>query len=46
VVDAPNPGSGRNILGGIAAVANQVWAVRLYDQGGSNLIVAESHTQS
>jgi hypothetical protein len=48
VVNAPNPGSpsGSNILGGIAAVGNQVWAVGLYDQGGSNLTLTESHPQS
>jgi hypothetical protein len=46
VVKAPNPGSsGSNILGGIAAVANQVWAVGLYDQGGSNLTLTEFHTE-
>jgi hypothetical protein len=46
VVNAPNPGSGSNILGGIAAVSGQVWAVGLYDQGGSNLTLAESHSQT
>ena len=46
VVNAPNPGSGSNILGGIAAVSGQVWAVGLYDQGGSNLTLTESHSQT
>ena len=46
VVDAPNPGSGSNILGGIAAVSGQVWAVGLYDQGDSNLTLTESHSQT
>jgi hypothetical protein len=46
VVNAPNPGSGSNILGGIAAVNDHIWAVGLYDQGGSNLTITESHTQT
>jgi len=35
--DAPNPGSGSNILGGIANVAGQLWAAGVYDNGGSEI---------
>jgi Phosphoesterase family len=34
---APNPGSGSNILGGIANVDGQLWAAGVYDNGGSGL---------
>jgi hypothetical protein len=43
VVNAPNPGSGSNILGGVAAVGGSVWAVGVYDTGGSNMTLIE-HT--
>jgi hypothetical protein len=45
VVDAPDPGSGSNILGGIAAGGSPIWAAGLYDQGGRNLPLTEAHTQ-
>ncbi|HEX4655926.1 MAG TPA: alkaline phosphatase family protein [Streptosporangiaceae bacterium] len=34
---APNPGSGSNILGGIANVGGQLWAAGVFDNGGSGL---------
>ena len=43
IVNAPNPGSGSNILGGVAASGNTLWAVGLYDNGGSNLPLIERH---
>ena len=43
VSNAPNPGSGSNILGGVATVGNQVWAAGLDDQGGSNLTLLMHH---
>lgn len=43
VVHAPNPGSGSNILGGIAAVGGTLWAAGVYDTGGSDLTLIE-HT--
>jgi hypothetical protein len=48
VVDAPNPGTGSNILGGITAVDGQLWAAGIYDNGGSELPLIEHHpaTQS
>jgi hypothetical protein len=38
---APNPGSGSNILGGIANVDGQSWAAGIYDNGGSELPLVE-----
>ena len=43
VSNAPNPGSGSNVLGGVAAVGNQVWAAGFDDQGGSNLTLLMHH---
>jgi len=43
IVNAPNPGSGSNILGGVAASGNTLWAVGLYDNAGSNLPLIERH---
>jgi Phosphoesterase family len=37
----PNPGSGSNILGGITAIGGQLWAAGIYDNGGSELPLAE-----
>lgn len=34
---APGPGSGSNILGGIANVDGQLWAAGIYDNGGSEI---------
>jgi hypothetical protein len=39
---APNPGSGSNILGGIANVDGQLWAAGVYDNGGSELPLIET----
>jgi hypothetical protein len=39
----PNPGSGSNILGGVAAAGDRLWAVGLYDNGGSRQPLIESH---
>jgi len=35
--NAPNPGSGSNILGGITNVDGQLWAAGVYDNGGSEI---------
>jgi hypothetical protein len=43
VVNAPNPGSGSNLLGGAAFVGARAWAAGIYDTGGSNLTLIE-HT--
>jgi phosphoesterase family protein len=38
----PNPGTnGSNILGGITAIDGQLWAAGIYDNGGSELPLAE-----
>jgi hypothetical protein len=44
-VNAPNPGSGDNVLGGIAAVGNDVWAVG-YDKtsSGRDPLIEHHHT--
>jgi hypothetical protein len=34
---APNPGSGSNLLGGIASIGGQLWAVGIYDDGGNRI---------
>jgi hypothetical protein len=39
----PNPGSGSNILGGVAAAGDRVWAVGTYDSGGSRQPLIESN---
>ena len=44
VNNAPNPGSGSNVLGGVAAVGDQVWAAGLEDQGGINLTFLMRHS--
>ena len=43
IVGGPNPGSGSNILGRVAASGKGLWAVGLYDNGGSNLPLIERH---
>jgi hypothetical protein len=43
VVDGPNPGSGSDILGGIAPVGDTLWAVGVYDNGGSRQTFIERH---
>ncbi|HKF78935.1 MAG TPA: alkaline phosphatase family protein [Candidatus Dormibacteraeota bacterium] len=45
VVDGPNPsgGAGSDILGGVAAAGDTVWAVGLYDTGGNRLTLAQRH---
>jgi hypothetical protein len=35
--NAPNPGSGSNILGGITTVDGQLWTAGVYDNGGSEI---------
>ena len=45
VVNAPNPGSGTNILAGAAAVGDTVWAVGHFDDGGSRLPLIERHVE-
>jgi hypothetical protein len=35
--NAPNPGSGSNILGGLSNVDGQLWAAGVYDNGGSEI---------
>jgi hypothetical protein len=43
-VDAgPAPGSGSNILGGVAAAGDTLWAAGVYDDGGSELPYIETH---
>jgi hypothetical protein len=44
VVDAPSPGSGDNILGGVVAVDRTVWAVGHYKDGGSRQTLIERHS--
>jgi hypothetical protein len=39
--NAPNPGSGSNILGGIANVGGQLWAAGVFDDGGSEMPLVE-----
>jgi hypothetical protein len=46
VSHGPNPGSGSNILGGIASVGDRLWAVGTYEDGGSRLPLIESHSTS
>lgn len=43
VVPAPAPGTGSNILGGIANVGGQLWAAGVYDNGGSEIPLIEHH---
>jgi hypothetical protein len=40
----PNPGSGSNILGGIANVDGQLWAAGVYDNGGSEIPLLEHNS--
>jgi hypothetical protein len=42
-VKGPQPGSGSNILGGVATVAGTAWAAGIYDNGGSELPLIEHH---
>ena len=44
VINAPNPGSGNNVLAGVAAVGEQVWATGIQDQGGSHLTLLMRHS--
>ena len=37
VVNAPNPGNGSNIPGGITAIDGQLWMAGTCDNGGSRL---------
>jgi hypothetical protein len=41
VDNAPDPGSGSNIPGGITAVGGQLWLAGMYDNGGSELPLIE-----
>ena len=41
--NAPNPGSGSNIPGGITAIDGQLWMAGTYDNGGSRLPLVEHH---
>ncbi|MBV9452145.1 MAG: hypothetical protein JO345_40290 [Streptosporangiaceae bacterium] len=41
VATSPQPGSGSNILGGLAAAGGHLWAAGLYDDGGSRLPLVE-----
>jgi hypothetical protein len=43
VVSGPNPGSGSNILGGIALAGETLWSVGTYEDGGSRLTLIERH---
>jgi hypothetical protein len=45
VVIGPNPGSGSNLLGGIASSGDDgsLWAVGIFDDEGSNLPLIERH---
>ncbi|HWD71380.1 MAG TPA: alkaline phosphatase family protein [Actinomycetota bacterium] len=43
VSNAPNPGSGSNLLAGVATVGNQVWATGMEDQGGPHLTLLMHH---
>ena len=45
VVNGPNPGSGSNILAGVAAIGDTVWAVGHYDDGGGRLTLIERHRE-
>ena len=38
---APNPGSGSNLPGGIAAIGGQLWMAGVFDDGGSRLPLIE-----
>ena len=44
VVNAPNPGSGSNILAGAATIDGTSWAVGHFDDGGSRLPLIEKHS--
>jgi hypothetical protein len=48
VVNVPHPsdGAGSEVLGGIAAVNDTVWAVGLYDTGGNRLTMILKHQES
>jgi hypothetical protein len=43
VVNAPNPGSGTNLIGGAATIGNAVWSVGQFDDGGSRQNLIERH---
>ena len=39
----PDPGSGSNILGGVTAIGDHLWAAGVYDDGGSEIPLIEHH---
>jgi hypothetical protein len=39
----PAPGSGSNILGGVASTGNQLWAAGMFDNGGNERPYIETH---
>ena len=41
VDNAPDPGSGSNIPGGITAIGGQLWMAGTYDDGGNELPLVE-----
>lgn len=43
VDDAPDPGSGSNIPGGITAIGGQLWMAGMDGNGGSELPLIEHH---
>jgi hypothetical protein len=45
VVNAPNPGSGSNIVGGAASVGTTAWAVGQFDDGGPRQSLIERHVE-
>lgn len=47
VVNGPNPsgGAGSDLLAGVAAIGDTVWAVGLYDTGGNRLTLAQRHQE-
>lgn len=46
-MSGPNPsaGAGSDILAGVAATGDTVWAVGLYDTGGPRLTLAQRHRE-
>jgi len=48
VVNGPNPNgsAGSDIIGGVAATGDSVWAVGLYDTGGNRLTLTQLHKES
>ncbi len=45
VVDGPVPGTGSNILGGVAAAADHSWAVGVFDNGGDGDPTSRPHLE-